>query len=106
MASAFSNNINNSFNASNSFNVSNSFNNAWNNSTVIDQKSEILAWLSPLEPWNWHEDIRTRRVDGIGDWLLRTKEYRDWFDGISGGESDGSALFCYGSPGVGKTYTR
>jgi len=92
----------------NSFNNTNSFNNVWNNYTVADEgKSEILAWLSPLEPRIRHQDIRARRVDEVGDRLLRTQEYRDWFGGgRRGGQSNGSALFCYGSPGVGKTYMR
>jgi len=37
-------------NINNSFNNTNSFNNVWNNCTVVDEKSEILAWLSLLEP--------------------------------------------------------
>ena len=90
----------------NCFNNTNSFNNVWNNCTVADQKSEILAWLSPLNPRVRHQDIRTRRVDEVGDWLLHTQEYRNWYGGISGGESGGSALFCYGGPGVGKTFIR
>jgi len=73
---------------------------------VTEERLEILAWLSPLEPLIQHEDIRTRRVDGMGDWLFQTEEYRNWFGGIGGGESDGEALFCYGDPGVGKTYIR
>ena len=86
----------------------NSFNthNVWNNYTVADEKSQILAWLSPLEPQRRHHDIRSRRVKEVGDWLLQTEEYRNWFDGIGWGKSDGSALFCHGSPGVGKTYIR
>ena len=68
--------------------------------------SEILAWISPLEPQIRHQDIRTRRVDEVGGWLLQTQEYRDWVGGTRGGESGGSALFCYGGPGVGKTYIR
>jgi len=86
----------------NCFNI----NNVWNNCTVADEKSEILAWLSPLEPRIRHQDIRTRRVDGVGDWLLQTQEYKDWFGGIHGGKSDSSALFFCGGPGVGKTYMR
>ena len=86
----------------NSFNA----NNVWNNYTVADERSEILAWLSPLEPRIRHEDIRTRRVDEVGDWLLQTQEYQSWLGGMSEGESNGSALFCYGGPGVGKTYIR
>jgi len=85
-------------------NCFNNINNVWNNCTVADEKSEILAWLSPLEPRIRHQDIRTRRVDEVGGWLLQTQEYRNWFGGIRGGKSDGSALFCCGSPGVGKTY--
>ena len=76
------------------------------NYTAVDEKSQILAWLSPLEPWIRHEDIRTYRVNGMGEWLLQTEEYQNWFGDLRGGESDGSALFCYGGPEVGKTYIR
>jgi len=89
-----------------SFYIQDSFNNVWNNCTVANEDSEILAWISPLEPQLRHYDIRTRRVDEVGDWLLKTDEYRDWFGGIHGGGHNGSALFCYGGPGVGKTYIR
>ena len=90
----------------NSFNNTSSFNNVWNNITVVDEESEILAWLSPLEPWRQHYDIQARRVDEVGNRFLQTEEYRNWFDGIPGGKSNGSALFCYGGPGVGKSYIR
>jgi len=95
-------NINNSSNNINSFNTNY---NLWNNYTIADERSEILAWLSPLEPRIRHQDIRSRRVDKVGDWLFQTEEYRNWFGGVPGGESD-AALFCYGNPGVGKTYIR
>jgi len=75
-------------------------------SPVTKEKSEILAWLSPLEPQRRHSDIRTSRIDEVGDWLLQTKKYRNWLGGFRGGKSDSSALFCYGGPGVGKTYIR
>ena len=104
----------NSFNSNNSFNTNNSFNNNFSfnhvstvsNSSTTDEKAKILEWLSPLEPWIRHGDIRAQRVEHVGDWLLRTEEYRNWFHGIRGGESRNSALFCYGDPGVGKTYIR
>ena len=89
-----------------SFNTNISFNNVSNNHPMAEEKSQILAWVSPLEPQRRHKDIRTRRVNEVGDWLLQTEEYRNWFGGVHGGESDGSALFCYGGPGVGKTYIR
>ena len=101
---------------SNSFN--NSFNHSFVNSTIslnnvcnvissgAEERAEILAWLSPLEPRIRHDDIRVNRVEHVGDWLLQTEEYRNWFDGTHDGGSDNSALFCYGDPGVGKTYIR
>ena len=99
-----------SFN-NNCFNTTNSFNTSITGDTInvnnfgsTDERTEILAWLSPLDPWIRHHDIGDHRVEDVGDWLLQTEEYRNWVDGILGGESDNSALFCYGDPGVGKTY--
>ena len=74
---------------------------------MADEKSQILHWLSPLGSQRRHHDIGACRVDEVGDWLLQTEEYRNWSGGIRGGsKTDGSALFCYGGPGVGKTYIR
>jgi len=86
----------------------NSFNtvNVSNNITVADDPSNILAWLSPLDPKSRHQDIQDRRVEDIGEWLLQTKEFRSWHTGSGGDESDNAVLFCYGDPGVGKTYIR
>ena len=110
-SSSSSNNID-SFN-NNCFNTTNSFNTTITSDTInvnnfgsTDEKAEILAWLSPLDPWIRHHDIRALRVEYVGDWLLGTEEYRNWVDGNHGEESDNSALFCYGDPGVGKTYIR
>ena len=86
----------------NSFNtvqVSNTF-------TVADERYNILAWLSPLDPKSRHQDIQERRVENIGEWLLQTEEFRSWCAGNGGDESDKGVLFCYGNPGVGKTYIR
>ena len=81
------------------------FNPVSNTSNVrADVKAEILEWLSPLEPRIRHDDIRANRVEDVGDWLLRAEEYQNWVDGVPGREPDNSVLFCYGDPGVGKTY--
>ena len=85
----------------NSFNTTNSYNNVWN---YTDGRSQLLAWLSPLEPSLRHQDIRERRVRGIGEWLLQTKEFRSWRAGSGEDESDGAVLFGHGDPGVGKTF--
>ncbi|PUU79267.1 hypothetical protein B9Z19DRAFT_1125440 [Tuber borchii] len=50
-----------------------------------------------------HQDIQCRRVKEVGDWLLETEEYQNWFSGTLGSKSDGLALFCHRGPGVIKT---
>ena len=77
-----------------------------NNYSSADERHKILAWLSPLEPRTRHHDIRAHRVEHVGDWLLRTEEYRNWFNGVRDGKLDNAATFCYGDPGVGKTQIR
>ena len=100
------NNNSNSFNTNNSFNTSNSFNATYINPTVPGERQNILSWLSPLDPKLRHQDIRDRRVGNIGEWVIQTEEFRSWYAGSGGGVSDNSFLFCYGDPGVGKTYVR
>ena len=84
---------------SNSFNVTNSY-----NTTYVDENPQILEWLSPLEPRLRHQDVRTRRLDGLGDWFLQKDEFINWRDGEGG--STMNTLFCSGAPGAGKTYLR
>ena len=43
-------------------------------------------------------------MEGVGDWLLRKEEFINWNTGEDGVASP--VLFCYGDPGVGKTYIR
>ena len=96
-------------NNSNSFNNNNSFNNISNNIIVADDRPEILAWLSPLEPRIRHQDLRTQRVDNVGDWLLQTEQFRSWCESCNGTrqvEPTNPTLLCYGGPGAGKTYIR
>ena len=101
-----SNSFSNSLN-SNSFNTISIKNVCYvNNPVNADERAEILSWLSPLEPGIRHQNIREHRVEHVGDWLLRTEEYQNWRDGIHCGEPNKSTLFCYGDPGVGKTYIR
>jgi len=98
MSQAFSRNINSWNTIYNAVSVS-------NHSIVADNRSNILAWLSPLDPKLRHQDIRNRRVENIGEWVLQTQEFKSWY-ADSGSESDDAVLFCYGDPGIGKTYIR
>ena len=89
----------NCLNTTNSINVQNYIN-------VADDRSQLLNWLSPLEPSLRHRDVRERRIDDIGEWLIQSEEFRRW-RGLSGeGEGEGTVLFCCGGPGVGKTFIR
>ena len=74
------------------------------NKVIADENPEIMQWLSPLDPRRRHQDVRTDRLDGVGDWLLETNEFRGWRS--NGGGADKAVLFCCGDPGVGKTYLR
>ena len=85
----------------NSFNVNNSYNTNYN-TTYVDENPQVSEWLSPMEPRLRHQDVRTRRLDGVGDWFLQKDEFIDWRDGQDG--STMSTLFCSGAPGAGKTY--
>ena len=87
----------------NSFNVTNSYNTNYN-TTYVDGNEQILEWLSPLGPRLRHQDVRTRRLDGLGDWFLQTDDFVNWRD--AGDGSSMATLFCSGAPGVGKTYFR
>ena len=91
----FSNNLN-------SFRVLSSRN--FVNLEIDAEESRILQWLSPLEPQQQHQGVRIDRLDGVGNWLLETAEFRKWSD-----KEDGRVepvLFCCGNLGVGKTYLR
>ena len=87
-------------------NNTNSFNNVQNNYVVADDRSQLLAWLSSLEPRLRHQDIQERRVANVGEWLMQAEEFRNWHGWSGGGEGDKGVLFCYGGPGVGKTFMR
>ena len=76
------------------------------NITAADERSNILAWLSPLEPRLRHKDIQERRVENIGGWVLETEAFNSWCTSSVGNGSDNAVLFCYGDPGAGKTFIK
>ena len=93
-------------NSDNCLNTTNSFNTVSNNYTVADNRSELLAWLSPLDPRLRHHDLQERRVDDVGEWLIETVRFKRWCGFERHGAGDKAVLFCYGDPGVGKTFIR
>ena len=87
-------------------NTRNSFYNVCKRCGAADDRSQILTWLSPLESREKHYEVQERRVHDVGDWLIQTEEFRRW-SGLGGESEDNKGvLFCYGDPGVGKTFIR
>ena len=82
-------------------NVTDSYKNVWNNCEISDEKRQILEWLSPMAPRERH---REGRVEGVGNWLLRTNEFEKWHTGED--RIVNPVLFYHGDLGVGKTYLR
>ena len=83
--------------------------NSYNNSNIInvgvsEESLRIQVWLSPLEPHRRHQDVRNRRLDDVGEWVLRRTEFESWCESQEG--SVNPTLLCYGGQGVGKTYIR
>ena len=68
---------------------------------ISDEEIQIHHWLSPLESGHYWW---MNRFEGIGDWILETREFGEWRGGTGG--ADKAILFCSGNAGVGKTYLR
>jgi len=99
-------NVNNSIQGHSNQNVGN-MSNCYNNTINVRTSEEYLRiqeWLSPLEPYARHQDVRNRRLDGVGDWVLGKSEFESWRKNQDSPVNP--ILLCYGDQGVGKTYIR
>jgi hypothetical protein len=48
------------------------------------QKIAMMDWLLTGRPWEEkHKVCRGRRVDGIGDWIFETNQFREWYEASS-----------------------
>lgn len=49
-------------------------------SALKSKKKEMLEWLLPGRPWEEkHTVYCSGRVENIGDWVLRTPQFLDWY---------------------------
>jgi len=90
----------------NGHNTTNPSYNVWKHCSASDDRSQILSWLSPLEPRLQHREVQERRAGNIGEWLIQREEFKRWCGFRGESEGDNPVLFCYGDPGVGKTFIR
>lgn len=58
---------------------------------------KIAVWLSPTDPWTFHESARQRHEPQTGAWLLQHDQYLAWKFGRC------RSLWTYGKAGCGKT---
>ncbi|KAL6715324.1 hypothetical protein ACLMJK_007590 [Lecanora helva] len=61
--------------------------------------SKLLDWLSPPAPQRKHSNIRNRRLQGSGHWLLEQARFKVWLQDWN----QPRLLWCPGKPGAGKT---
>jgi len=67
------------------------------NVLLVQNRKEFLEWLSPLKPWEKHNDVRETRAPCTSTSLL--DEFLKWRSDPSGG----FMLCALGHPGAGKT---
>ncbi|KAL9042346.1 MAG: hypothetical protein Q9214_003810 [Letrouitia sp. 1 TL-2023] len=70
------------------------------NSYADGQREKILEWLSKIKHDQKHHDIRLRRVENTGGWLIEEKKFQYWRDGT---QPENNFLWCHGIQGSGKT---
>ncbi|KAI9648112.1 hypothetical protein NHQ30_002742 [Ciborinia camelliae] len=63
-----------------------------------DTRSQLMAWLSPGEHTLSLHQACAKRSANTGQWLLTDTSFQNWMNGVSE-----PVLWCYGSPGCGKT---
>ncbi|KAL8752513.1 MAG: hypothetical protein Q9199_005692 [Rusavskia elegans] len=63
----------------------------------LQQRENILDWLSPLNFFQTQQDTFARREDGTGQWFIESAVFQDWLS------STNRTLCCTGIPGAGKS---
>ena len=64
------------------------------------ERQRVLNWISSIDHKQKHQDIRSPRLDGTGEWLLRTKEFQIW---LQKRPTCDNVLWCQGIQGSGKS---
>lgn len=63
------------------------------------ENQSLLNWLSHSEHESKHNAVRSSRVEGTGQWLLRHSLFEAWFND----NATCSILWCHGIQGCGKS---
>ncbi|KAF7863788.1 hypothetical protein EAF04_006753 [Stromatinia cepivora] len=63
-----------------------------------DIRTQVMTWLYPGEYYESLHQACAKRSANTGQWLLTDTSFQNWLNGLSD-----PILWCYGSPGCGKT---
>ncbi|KAF7902876.1 hypothetical protein EAF00_002778 [Botryotinia globosa] len=63
-----------------------------------DIRAQVMTWLYPGEYYESLHQACAKRSANTGQWLLTDTSFQNWLNGLSD-----PILWCYGSPGCGKT---
>ncbi|TEY57649.1 hypothetical protein BOTCAL_0210g00100 [Botryotinia calthae] len=63
-----------------------------------DIRAQVMTWLYPGEYYESLHQACAKRSANTGQWLLTDISFQNWLNGLSD-----PILWCYGSPGCGKT---
>ncbi|OBT97306.2 hypothetical protein VE01_04619 [Pseudogymnoascus verrucosus] len=63
-----------------------------------DECKKTLDFLSKIPAGKMHHDIRNRRLEHSGEWIIKNETFQKWMNG------DLKTLWCPGKPGAGKTF--
>lgn len=55
-----------------------------------EERRAIINWLSPLNFFTKQNDVFSSRQEGTGQWLLESKDFKDWIWGTE------KTLWCPG----------
>jgi len=73
---------------------------------VIDCRSQLQALQSSLEPNLRYRGIKERRANKARECLEQAEESRKRCELGVEDEDDNTVLFCYGCPGISKTFLK
>jgi hypothetical protein len=70
---------------------------------TVKLQKKILYWLRlpVIDYLSKHEDVKERRVEGVGKWFLDSRAFRMWVKARPAPPRN--TLWCYGKAGCGKT---
>ena len=65
---------------------------------------QTLEWLSPIDPSERHDEIKSARLSGTCEWIRTDVEFQRWVK-TTPSDNNHDVICWVGDPGQGKTFT-